>query len=277
MLQYTTIQDAVYQIKQLIETAIADGGCNAKNNLIRTSVPINFLHNAVKAELIKKGTDPSLIKPSYGEHTGEVGIAGYFKAKNQDICVLPVHCRKKPEILQFDGILNGTRCKLGKSYAEAILSVNVRSQLSSIAKNFDTLYERTIAEALNLHLRCPRMVLGEFYMIPVYSYDDKLAKQNRVGFKPNKNVKSHIEKYIKSFGAINNRETTNGEDYKYERVCLLIVDFNHDIPKIYNTDEELRQDRLLPLNSTASISKMNFTSFVDKLLQVYRQRFCEEG
>ena len=114
-------------------------------------------------------------------------------------------------------------------------------------------------------------------MIPVYSYDDKLAKQNRVGFKPNKNVKSHIEKYIKSFGAINNRETTNGEDYKYERVCLLIVDFNHDIPKIYNTDEELRQDRLLPLNSTASISKMNFTSFVDKLLQVYRQRFCEEG
>ena len=277
MLQYTTIQDAVYQIKQLIETAIADGGCNAKNNLIRTSVPINFLHNAVKAELIKKGTDPSLIKPSYGEHTGEVGIAGYFKAKNQDICVLPVHCRKKPEILQFDGILNGTRCKLGKSYAEAILSINVRSQLSSIAKNFDTLYERTIAEALNLHLRCPRMVLGEFYMIPVYSYDDKLAKQNRVGFKPNKNVKSHIEKYIKSFGAINNRETTNGEDYKYERVCLLIVDFNHDIPKIYNTDEELRQDRLLPLNSTASISKMNFTSFVDKLLQVYRQRFCEEG
>lgn len=275
MLQYTTIQDAVYQIKQLIETAIADGGCNAKNNLIRTSVPINFLHNAVKAELIKKGTDPSLIKPSYGEHTGEVGIAGYFKAKNQDICVLPVHCRKKPEILQFDGILNGTRCKLGKSYAEAILSINVRSQLSSIAKNFDTLYERTIAEALNLHLRCPRMVLGEFYMIPVYSYDDKLAKQNRVGFKPNKNVKSHIEKYIKSFGAINNRETTNGEDYKYERVCLLIVDFNHDIPKIYNTDEELRQDRLLPLNSTASIGKMNFTSFVDKLLQVYRQRFCE--
>ena len=28
---------------------------------------------------------------------------------------------------------------------------------------------------------------------------------------------------------------------------LLIVDFNQDIPKIYNTDEELRQDGLIAL------------------------------
>ena len=79
-------------------------------------------------------------------------------------------------------------------------------------------------------------------MIPVYSYDDALANQKRVGFRPNRSVKSHIEKYLKSFGAINNRTTVTGEEYKYERVCLLIVDFNQDIPKIYNTDEELRQD-----------------------------------
>lgn len=275
MSHYITIQDAVSQIKQLIETAITSGGCEAKNNLIRTSTPINLLHNAVKADLINKGVNPLLIRPSYGQHVGEVGVAGYFKAKNQDVCVLPNHRQRNPEILRFDGILSGTRCNLGQSYTEAILSINVRSQLSSVAKNFDTLYERTFAESLNLHLRCPNMVLGEFYMIPVYSYDDALANQKRVGFKPNRSVKSHIEKYLKSFGAINNRTTVTGEEYKYERVCLLIVDFNHDIPKIYNTDEELRQDGLLSLNSTASVNHMNFPSFVDRLLEVYQQRFGE--
>lgn len=40
MPHYITIQDAVSQIKQLIETAIIEGGCEAKNNLIRTSIPI---------------------------------------------------------------------------------------------------------------------------------------------------------------------------------------------------------------------------------------------
>lgn len=42
------------------------------------------------------------------------------------------------------------------------------------------MYERTFAESLNLHLRCPSMVLGEFYMIPVYSYDDALANQKEL-------------------------------------------------------------------------------------------------
>lgn len=60
------------------------------------------------------------------------------------------------EILNFDGILKGERDKYGFEFTEHTLSVNVRSQLSSIAKNFDTLYERTFAEAINLHLRCEK-------------------------------------------------------------------------------------------------------------------------
>ena len=48
---------------------------------------------------------------------------------------------------------------------EKILSINVRSQFSSVAKNVGTIYERVYAEALNLR--------GE---IEEMSKDDKISK-----------------------------------------------------------------------------------------------------
>ena len=268
-----TIQDAVIKIISLIENAIIEGGIEAKNNLIRTQQPVNLLHDAAKASFIAQGVNPNLISPLFGEHAGEQKLAGYFKCKDQDICLSPNDVKKKPEILNFDGILKGKKDSFGEVFTEHTLSVNVRSQLSSIAKNFDTLYERTFAEALNLHLRCEKMVLGEFYMIPVFSYDDKAAKNHEVKFKPNKRVMHHIQKYIYSFNAINNRNVQVGEEYKYERVCLLIVDFSKQTPIIYNTDEQLKQAGLLPNDSTATINQMNFPTFTKTLLDIYESRF----
>lgn len=269
----TIILNAVTEIKKLIETAIIEGGVEGKNNLIRTQRPICILHDAAKSAFIKEGVNPNFVKPRLGEHVGEQKLAGFFKCKDQDICFMPNNVRKHNEVLDFDGILKGTKDEYGKELTEHILSVNVRSQLSSIAKNFDTLYERTFAEALNLHLRCEKMVLGEFYMIPVFSYDDAAAKDNIVRFVPNKNVANHIQKYIYSFSAVNNRRVQQGEEYKYERVCLLIVDFSKPTPIVYNTDEQLKKDGLLPMFSTASIEQMNFPSFAKTLLTIYGQRY----
>lgn len=268
-----TIQEAVNQIKYLIEDAIVRGGIERKNNLIRSQTPICKLHDAAKAAFIANGVNPNLIAPAYGKHTGEQKLAGFFKRKDQDICFMPNNYQMHEEILDFDGILKGQKDPFGYQLTEHILSVNVRSQLSSTAKNFDTLYERTFAEALNLHLRCPEMVLGEFYMIPVYEYDDTLAKNNIVGFKRNTNISKHLEKYIYSFNAVNGRNTTVGEEYKYERVCLLIVDFNQPTPKIYNTNAEFIADRLLPADTTASIDNMSFPNFATELIRIYEQRF----
>ncbi len=268
-----TIQDAVNQIKVLIENATVEGGVEGKNNLIRTQIPICLLHDAAKTAFIANGVNPNLVAPIYGKHVGEQKLAGFFKCKDQDICFMPNNYKKIEETLNFDGILKGKKDPFGQQLTEHILSVNVRSQLSSAAKNFDTLYERTFAEALNLHLRCPMMVLGEFYMIPVFEYDDTLAKNHVVGFKRNRNISKHLEKYIYSFNAVNGRNTTDGEEYKYERVCLLIVDFSRQTPKIYNTNAELIADNLLPANTTASIDNMNFPTFAKELIKIYEQRF----
>jgi len=271
----SNIQAAVNKIKELIERAIVDGGVDAKNNLIKTQIPICLLHDVVKIDFIKNHVNANLIFPKYGEHNGELKLAGFFKYKDQDVCLTPNNVKHKSEILNFDGILKGKTDIYGSELTERILSVNVRSQLSSTAKNFDTLYERTFAEALNLHLRSPKMVLGEFYMIPVWEYDDILAKTQRIGFKRNSNIQKHIQKYIYSFNALNNRKVLQGEEYKYERVCLLIVDFSKPQPYIYNTDEELKRDGLLPLNTTASINYMNYPTFISTLLDIYKERFGE--
>jgi hypothetical protein len=166
--------------------------------------------------------------------------------------------------------LEGKIDRYGKEFTEKILSINVRSQLSSLDKNFDTLYERTFAEALNFHLRCPEMCLGEVYMIPVYEYDTRAAQQNRISFSRSFR---NVEKYLLAFNSIAGRISIVSDHYKYEQVCLLIIDFSLQTPKIYSSDEDLKRDGLLPENSAASISNLTFERFIPSLLETYRARF----
>jgi len=268
-----SLQEAVNRVKSSIEGAIVSGGTTAKNNLIRSQQPIKLLHEVVKSELVRHGVNEQFINPPLGESAGELKLAGFFKHKDQDICVIPNNVEKTPEILHSEGILYGKKDIFGREFTEKTLSINVRSQLSSSAKNFDTLYERTFAEALNLHLRCPQMVLGELYMIAVNEYDSNFANNKQVIYKRNSSIKTHIQKYLLSFSAVNSRVDTSSHHYKYERVCLLIVDFSQDTPKVYNTDEELRADELLKESSIASIAGLSFPNFISDLLRIYNDRF----
>jgi len=268
-----TLQKAINEVKKLIENAIKESGTEGKNNLIRSQKPIKLLHEVVKAELIRNQVNPECLKPPLDQSQGELSLAGFFKKKDQDICVVPNGLKAKVEKLNFQGILYGQEDKFGFNFTEKTLSINIRSQLSSSAKNFDTLYERTFAEALNLHLRCPKMVLGEFYMIAVNEYDSDAANRKQIKYKNIAGVAKHIEKYLLSFAAINNRKSIIGEHFKYERVCLLVVDFSKKIPKIYNSDADLKADDLLPENSIASIQNLSFPNFIADLLEIYSERF----
>ncbi len=273
MTNLITLQNAVNEIKKSIETAIKQSGTEGKNNLIRSQKPIKLLHEVAKTELIRNGVNSECLNPPLNQSNGELSLSGFFKKKDQDICVVPNGMEAKKETLSFQGILYGKEDRYGFEFTEKTLSINVRSQLSSSAKNFDTLYERTFAEALNLHLRCPKMVLGEFYMIAVNEYDSNAANKKQIKYKNIRGVDKHIEKYLLSFSAVNGRKSIADDHFKYERVCLLIVDFSRRVPKIYNTDEELKQDNLLPENSIATIDKLSFPDFISDLLEIYSARF----
>ena len=115
------------------------------------------------------------------------------------------------------------------------------------------------------------MVLGEFYMIAVNEFCTTNAKNKIVCFTQTNNIEKHIEKYLLAFEAINNRTSITDDFHKYEKVCLLIVDF--DTMKVYNTDAELKSDGLLPQNSVASIQNLTFDRFFPDLLNTYATRF----
>lgn len=269
MANLISIQEAVDNFKALIENSISEGGITAKEAMIRSSRPIKYIHEAVKSALITSGIELHRIFPPLGASSPEMKLAGFLKHKHQDVCVAPNGHIPANEIMQ-EGLLQEAADFYGKAYTEKILAINIRSQMSSLAKNFDTLYERTIAEAQNLHVRCPKMVLGEVYMIAVKEYNPVAMKNKQVAYIDRVGA---VEKYIRSFQAINGRIDFTKEDYKYERVCLLIVDFGKSPAKIYNTNQELIADGLMSPHSKSNIGELNWDSFTPSIHKTYESRF----
>ncbi len=277
------IQNALNTIKTGIENAILSSGSNT--NYIRTSIPIKLIHDVVKTLFYQAGVHPSLINPNLyslvraNNNTlpsgpinlidSELKLAGYLKCKNQDVSIIPNNVAPSATTLNFPTYLNNHNDRYGNALTESTIAINIRSQLNSIAKNFDTLYERTFAEPLNLHLRFPQMVLGEVYMIATNEYDSNAASRNQIAFRP----ANHVEKYILAFQALNNRSDALTDHYKYERVALIVVDFSKTIPKIYDTTADLISDGIIPSTSQATIEPLSLSNFVADLMAIYRTRF----
>lgn len=277
-----TINQAAIIFKAALDKSIKIAGARGKESLIRSQEPIKIFHEVIKQELVKNGVKPELIIPILGQSYGEIPLYGYFKDKAQDICVMPnTNIAAVPQKLT-SGLLHGRIDPNGHSLTESIISINVRSQMSSIAKNVDTMFERIFAEPLNLHMRCSKLVMGEFYIIPTTGYDFEQVKLNKPKFcskivvkrgKKAKTTAEVIEEYILAFQSVNKRNAKKQEHYKYEKVCLLIVDFTAKPIKIYQTNQQLKRDKLLPKGSIADLSELSFKTFVKDLLKVYATRF----
>lgn len=270
-----TLQVCLNNIKTTVEDAITKNGTVGKTSVIRSQSIINMLHEVVKTSLIQNGVNANLIHPPLGQSNGEKILAGFLKFKKQDICVFP---NNKPQIIEpidFNGLFTtGVTEPFGELFTEHILSVNVRSQLSSIGNNIDTMYERTYAEPLNLHRRLPKMVLGEVYLLSVRELDSTQVALKNVSYRPHTaSVGRYIERYIKGFAALNMRNSQRDDDFKYERVALILADFSKTPVKIYRNIAELNADGILPAGSTADMTNLSYDGFVDRLIEVYNKRF----
>ena len=276
------IDDQLVEFRDLIENAIRAEGSKGKTAIIRSSRPINLIHDAVKKALIDCDVDADLIFPPLGESSPEIKIAGHIKQKDQDVCVIPRNIEKESAVINWGPLSYlAERDLYGYEYSNNTLVINVRSQLSSLSKNFDTLFERTIAEAQNLHVRYPNIVLGEVYLIPAYEYKDKEVKNKKVAFKK-KHV--NVEKYISFFEEINGRDLSEKSGfeadlentrnaYLYERCALLIVDFSQNPPKLYHNSDELKEDGLISEDFPIEYSSLSFDGFAQDILHIYEQRF----
>lgn len=191
------IDEQLFRFKAELEAAILARGVKGKESIIRSSALINLIHDAVKYELIQNGIAPSQIYPHFGETKPEMKIAGFLKQKDQDVCVAPKNIAQVKRRISWGPLANENVTDIyGEEYTRNTLIINVRSQMSSIAKNTDTLFERTFAEALNLHMMYRDAVLGEVYLIPVYEYDEATMNQRRITFKSHQ---TNVAKYISFF------------------------------------------------------------------------------
>lgn len=170
----SNLEMVLKDMKDSYEAKIVDPN-EKPGDYIRSQNLIKKLHTYIADEFIKYGIDKSRVRE-------EVKLYGQLKYKDQDICIFPEEYEgEEVDIIWGEEKYLGKKCK-SDDIVECILSINVRSQLSSLMKNKDTLLERTFAEALNFHLRCPRMCLGEVYLIPVYEYDNDEFENNKVEF-----------------------------------------------------------------------------------------------
>ena len=277
------LQVACDNFKFAFERAIQIAGAKGKQSLTTSSKHINLFHEVVKSELIRNGVRADLIFPEQYNSSGEINFAGFIKAKKQDISAVPSAFigNETPETITV-GMMTGEIDPFGKNYTENSLVINVRSQMSSIGKNNDTIVERAFAETLNLHMRCPNMVLGEFFILPITGFDMDEVKKNNAAYEKiiktkansrSKTTAESIEKTINTYASINNRNLANGEEYKYERLCLILADFSQTPVKIYKNDADLKADNLLPANSTATMNGLGFDTFMTDLMNIYSTRF----
>lgn len=285
------IQETLESMKRDLEESITQGtvkgakvngkgvpygnGLKAKEALIRSQALINHVHEYVKHELVRNGINSEKIHPPIGQTKPELKITGLLKQKDQDVCVQPTNIPAQIQKISWGPLAHeDVYCKYGKELTEQTLVINIRSQMSSLAKNADTLFERTFAEALNLHNQNPKLCLGEVYLIPVREYDDSVMINNQIAFKRSY---TNLAKYISFFDFINGRVNPKEDPDKYEKCALLIVDFSKDTPKLYNTTRELIEDNLVPSDFPIELSNISINSFIPDLLDIYKERFKNDN
>ena len=273
------VGNAISEIKNAVAQAITtasyngknfDTGLEAKSALIRSGNLIQRIHEVTKLslhnELNRRGIH-HVSHPPIGRKAPEKNIWGFLKKKKQDLVFITGD--RKPVAERIDeGPLTGQMDEIGRQTTQNSIVIGVRSQLSSVDKNFDTLMERTFAETFNLRLRHPRLVMGEVYVLAVKDYDEQLMKDNRVGWKDSF---TNVERFITIFNSLNNRnDVENIRDfYKYERCLLLLVDFSLDPPTIYETGAQLHDDGVLRKDFSGDFSSLSPVNFSCDLTDAY--------
>jgi hypothetical protein len=207
---------------------------------------IKTIHKYCEHELKLRGIDSSFIhleKPVSGSHS----------EKNVDIVIMGPQNKSR-------GIATGP-----------LITISVKSQMSSINKNFQTVYDRIIGEVLNLHNRFPLLVANCLYLYPVHGYTKpksnvlegrriQQAIQNCQLSNPLDYIREEIdfEKLSRKYALTTGRKDPSDFPDKHEHFAFLVVDFDRELPAIRN---DLVYDPILLIDN-----------FFDKIYKDYIKR-----
>jgi len=134
--------------------------------------------------------------------------------------------------------------------AGPLIAISIRSQMSSIDKNFSNYYEGIIGDVISLHNRYPDLVVGEIYMLPKETIIKDKSGRRR--------IEPHdLRRKEELFKRITNRKNGSDPPDRYEHLAFLAVDFIKEPPEVLDIPED---------------QSMRIENFYDKLLATYQER-----
>jgi hypothetical protein len=186
------------------------------NTAVRGQNFIKKIHEYCIQELIARGFSGDLTPK------GEIKVLTSHKFKDVDVAV--VHPTSGP-----------------------LLVIGVRSQMSSLGKNFLNYYEMEVGDVSAIHERYPLCVVGLLYVHPTESILPGAARET-----------FNFDRAEKMFKLISGRVKASDPHSHYEEIAYLRVNFHNEPPTsddAFPTDKDLRID-----------------DFFDKLYQRYVER-----
>lgn len=205
-------------------------------NAVRGQGFIKMLHRYIADDLRSRLTDEA--RRQGVEVKEEAKLFGSHKPKDADVAVI------HPD--------NG-----------ALMSVGVRSQMSSVGQNVLEYYQGIIGECISLQDRFPMAVYGYAYLHPVLS--KKWGKVN--GERVLRDEYPDHPRYARMYSAIAGRDGTQYKDIRgiYDQFAYLVVDFD-------NTPLPAIRDDIVQGAVPLEERDMQISTFVDRLVGTFKKR-----
>ena len=280
------LQQALNEMKAGIELAISeryftstngevrryDTGTEALKQFTKGGGHIFPVHEAIKSSVVGILTDCNIIHHSFppiGQRSPELTVPSW-SPKKQDVVITFGECEEyENNILSDEDVCSS-------------IVIGVRSQMQSIAKNKNTIIERTVAEPFLTRFSAgPEVVMGELFILPVEEYytsgDSGTTINNR---RINTRRTNLVEVYISSFIRCTNRSDINDwrQHLRYERACLTIVRMEEDLPRFYRTLQEMHAEGIVSqefynANHEAYDQHLSPVNFARDLVAAHRARW----
>jgi hypothetical protein len=209
-------------------------------NAVRSQGFIKMLHRYIADDLRSRITEQA--RKQGVQVKEEAKIFGSHKPKDADVAVI------HPD----NGVL---------------MSIGVRSQMSSVGQNVLEYYQGIIGECISLQDRFPMAVYGYAYLHPLLSKKSASRVVDGVKAKVIVDERPDHPRYARMYGAISGRDGTQYKEIRgiYDQFAYIVVDFEGaPLPAIR---DDLVQGAV-PLDER----DMRISSFVDRLVNTFKKR-----
>lgn len=193
---------------------------------VRSQELIKTLHHYLAINLFKRLSHRAINRGI--QVLEEAPIFGSYKQKDVDIAVVDPH--------------NGP-----------LITVGVRSQMSSVGKNVLTYYQDIIGECISLQERFPMMTMGYVYLHPLHYPGNN-----------GETVETDVARYSKLYASISGRDDRQYKNQvgSYDHFAYAVVDFDQTVP-------QLRDD--LVRNAVRDVD-LSMETFSDRMVDTFITR-----